>query len=80
MVVEKVSEARRVITKAKVLIHVGGGAAYWLSTDDVEVIRVGEYNLNGGDPKVEFLRDFKPPTMDCFDPLNAKCVIIATRG
>lgn len=60
------------MSKPKVLIHVVGGIAYWSSTDDVEVICVDEDNINAGDPKVEFSRDWKPLLTEHFDLHNSK--------
>ncbi len=64
------------MTKAKVLIHVVGGIAYWSSTDDVEVICVDEDNINAGDPKVELSRDWAPLLRDHFDLQKSKYVSI----
>lgn len=64
------------MTKAKVLIHVSGGVAYWSSTGDVEVICVDEDNVSAGDPKVEFSRDWKPLLMEHFDLHISKCVTV----
>ena len=64
------------MTKAKVLIHVSGGVAYWSSTGDVEVICVDEDNIDAGDPKVEFSRDWKPLFAKHFDLPNSKYVTV----
>ena len=64
------------MTKAKVLIHVSGGVAYWSSTGDVEVICVDEDNINAGDPKIEFSRDWKPLFAIHFDLPNSKYVTV----
>ena len=64
------------MTKAKVLIHVRGGVAYWSSTDDVEVICVDEDNINAGDPKVEFSRDWQPLLREHFGLSNSKYVTV----
>ena len=64
------------MTKAKVLIHVSGGVAYWSATGDVEVICVDEDNIDAGDPKVEFSRDWKPLLMEHFDLPNSKYVSV----
>ena len=64
------------MTKAKVLIHVSGGVAYWSATGDVEVIHVDEDNIDAGDPKVEFSRDWKPLLMEQFDLTYSKYVTV----
>lgn len=47
------------MNKAKVLIHVVGGVAYWTSSGEVEVIVIDEDNIRAGDPPVHLTRDWE---------------------
>ena len=55
------------MNKAKVLIHVVGGVAYWTSSGDVDVIVVDEDNIRAGDPPVQLTREWEALARSSFD-------------
>lgn len=44
--------------KPKVLIHVVGGVAHWISSGDVDVVVVDEDNIRAGDDPVYLRKDW----------------------
>lgn len=46
------------MNKAKVLIHVVGGVAYWASEGEVDVVLVDEDNIKAGDGPVELSEEW----------------------
>ena len=55
------------MNKAKVLIHVVGGVAYWTPSGDVDVVAVDEDNIRAGDPPVHLTRDWEALAGGSFD-------------
>ena len=55
------------MNKAKVLIHVVGGVAYWTSSGEVDVIVVDEDNIRAGDPPVQLTREWETVARSGFD-------------
>ena len=55
------------MNKAKVLIHVVGGVAYWTSSGEVDVIVVDEDNIRAGDPPVQLTREWEAVARRSFD-------------
>lgn len=65
------------MNKAKVLIHVVGGIAYWTSSGDVEVVVVDEDNIKAGDPPVQLSRDWEVLARNSFDLSDQQFVRIS---
>ncbi len=47
------------MSKAKVLIHVVGGVAYWAAEGEVDVVLVDEDNIKAGDGPVELSAEWR---------------------
>lgn len=64
------------MNKARVLIHVVGGVAYWTSSGDVDVIVVDEDNIRAGDSPVRLTREWEALARSGFDLSDERFVRI----
>jgi len=47
------------MNKAKVLIHVVGGVAYWTAEGEVDVVLIDEDNIKAGDGRVALSEEWR---------------------